>query len=67
MPSNFAVLLVCLTLKTCEKISFSKQAYCSLTTGFLGPKGLRTLEKQAPTEPDLAMPRSYCIRAARVE
>ena len=37
-PSNFAILLVVLTLKSCQKISFSKQADCSLKTGFSGPK-----------------------------
>ena len=40
-PSNFAILLVFLILKTCKKISFSKQADCSLTTSFSGPKSSR--------------------------
>ena len=35
-PSNFAVLLVFLTLRTCKKISFSKRADSSLTTDFSG-------------------------------
>ena len=48
-PSNFAVLLVFLTLKACLKISYSKQADCGLTTGFSGlsrnrPQGLKTTE-----------------------
>ena len=37
-PSNFAIILVFLILKTCKKISFSKQADCSLATSFSGPK-----------------------------
>ena len=47
--SNFAILLVFLELKTCSINSFSKQADCSLKTGFLGPKMLGTFEKQAPS------------------
>ena len=46
-PSNFAVLFV---LKTCWKISFLKQAGCTLTTGFSDPKSswnFREIEKQA--------------------
>ena len=35
-PSNFAVFLVFLVLKTCKKISFSIQADCCLTTDFSG-------------------------------
>ena len=35
-PSNIAILLVFLSLKTRYKIIFSKQADCSLTTGFSG-------------------------------
>ena len=40
-PSNFAILLASLTLKTCQKISFSKQADSILATGFQGPKSFR--------------------------
>ena len=40
-PSNFAILLFFLILKTCKKISFSKQADCSLTASFSGPKRSR--------------------------
>ena len=40
--SNFVSLFVFLTLKTREKISFSKQADCSLTTGFWAQKVLGT-------------------------
>ena len=40
-PSNFAVLLVFLTLKACLKISCSKQADCSLTTRFSSSKTSR--------------------------
>ena len=37
-PSNFTILSVFLTSKTYLRISFSKQAGCSLTTGYSGPK-----------------------------
>ena len=47
-PSNFAILLVFLTLKTCKKISFSKQADCSLTTSFSGPKSSRDFRETGP-------------------
>ena len=46
-PSNFAILLVFLKLKTCSNISFSKQADCSLKTGFLGPKNARDFRETA--------------------
>ena len=44
-PSNIAILLVFLPLKTCEKITFSKQANCSLKTGFSGPTKSRALRE----------------------
>ena len=45
-PSNFAILLVFLTLKTCSKISFSKQADCSLTDKWLsGPETFSRLSR----------------------
>ena len=47
-PSNFAVLLVFLTLKACLKISYSKQADCGLTTGFSGPKSSRDFRGTGP-------------------
>jgi len=47
-PSNFAVLLVFLILKTCEKISCSKQADCSLITSFSGPKSSRDFRETGP-------------------
>ena len=48
-PSNFAILLVFLILKTCKKISFSKQADCSLTTSFSGPKSSRDFRETGPS------------------
>ena len=47
-PLNFATLSVFLTFKRCWKISFSKQADFSLTTGFSARIVLGTFEKQAP-------------------
>ena len=47
-PSNFAILLVFLTLKTCWKISFSKQLDCSLATGFPGPEKFSGLSRNRP-------------------
>ena len=47
-PSNFAILLIFLILKTCKKISFSKQADCSLTTSFSGPKSSRDFRETGP-------------------
>ena len=47
-PSNFAILLVFLLLKTCKKISFSKQADCSLTTNFSGLKSSRDFPETGP-------------------
>ena len=47
-PSNFALLLIFLILKTCKKISFSKQADCSLTTSFSGPKSSRNFRETGP-------------------
>ena len=46
--SKSTILLVFLTLKTCQNISFSKQADLSLTAGFSGRQVLRACEKQAP-------------------
>ena len=47
-PSNFAILLVFLILKTCKKITFSKQADFSLTTRFSGPKSSRDFRETGP-------------------
>ena len=47
-PPNFAILLVFLTLRTCQKIGFSKQADCSLTTGFSGPKSSPNFRETGP-------------------
>ena len=47
-PSNFVILLVFLTLKTCQKINFSKQADCSLTPGFSVPKSSRDFRETGP-------------------
>ena len=47
-PSNFAILLVFLTLKACLKINYSKQADCSFTTGFSGPKSSRDFRETGP-------------------
>ena len=47
-PSNFAILLVFLILKTCKKISFSKQADCNFTTCFSGPKSSRGFRETGP-------------------
>ena len=44
-PSNFAVLLVFLTLRTCNKISFSKRADSSLTTDYSGLSKNISLER----------------------
>ena len=46
--SNFVIFLVFLTLKTCQKISFSKQADCSLTPGFSVPKSSRDFRETGP-------------------
>ena len=46
--SNFAILLVFLIFKTCKKISFSKQADCSLTTSSSGPKSSRDFRETGP-------------------
>ena len=46
--SNFAILLIFLTLKTFKKISFSKQADYSLTTSFSGPKSSRDFRETGP-------------------
>ena len=46
--SNFSILLVFLILKTCKKISFSKQADCSLTTSVSGPKSSREFRETDP-------------------
>ena len=43
-PSNFVFLV----LKTCKKISFSKQADCSLTTSLSGPKSSRDFRETDP-------------------
>ena len=45
---NFAILLAFLTLKACQKISFIKQADCSLTTGFSGLKNSRDFRETGP-------------------
>ena len=47
-PSNFAILLLFLTLKSCQKISFSKQADCMLKPGFSGPKRSRDFRETDP-------------------
>ena len=46
--SNFAILLIFLILKTCKKIIFSKQADCSLTNSFSGPKSSRDFRETGP-------------------
>ena len=47
-PSNFAILLAFLTLKTCQKIGFLKQGDGSLITGFSGPKRSRDFRETGP-------------------
>ena len=47
-PSNFAIVLVFLISETCKKISFSKQADCSLTTSFSGPKSSGDFRETGP-------------------
>ena len=47
-PSNFAILLVFLILKTYKKISYSKQADCNLTTSFSDPKSSRDFRETGP-------------------
>ena len=47
-PSNYAILLSFLTLKTCKKISFLKKADLSLTTGFSGPKRPLNVREAGP-------------------
>ena len=46
--SNFAILLIFLILKTCKKITFSRWAYCSLTTSFSGPKSSWDFRETGP-------------------
>ena len=53
-PSNFAILLVFLILKTCKKISVSKQGDCNLTTSFSGPKSSRDVRETGPWSSCLA-------------
>ena len=55
-PSNFAVLLVFLILKTWKKISFSKQADCSLKTSFSGPKSSRDFRETGPWSHYISLP-----------
>jgi len=55
-PSNFAILSVFLVLKTCKKITFSKQADCSLTASFSGPKSSRHFRETGPWGPFLEIP-----------
>ena len=43
-PPNFVFLV----LKTCKRISFSKQADCSLTTSLSGPKSSRDFRETDP-------------------
>ena len=59
-PSNFSILLVFLTLKTCKKISFSEQADCSLTTSFSGPKSSRDFREASPWCVKCSLPISVC-------
>ena len=49
-PSNFTILLGFLALKTCQKISFSIQADCTLTTGFSGQKSSRNFRENRPQD-----------------
>ena len=56
--SNFAIVLGFLILKTSalfynKKISFSKQADCSLTTSFSGPKSSGDFRETGPWPPSL--------------
>ena len=47
-PSNFAILLVLLTLKASSKMSSLKQVDCILTTGFSSPKSSRDFRETRP-------------------
>ena len=58
-PSNFAIFLAFLILKTYKKISFSKQAHCTLTTGFSGPKRFRDSRETGPRGPFLESPKTF--------
>ena len=46
--SNFTVILLFATMKTCKKISFPKQADSSFTNGFSGPKRFRDFRETRP-------------------
>ena len=46
--SNFNVILLFVTLKTCQKIGFPKQAVGSFTNGFSGPKSVRDFRETGP-------------------
>ena len=41
MSSNFTVIWICVTFKTCQKDGFPKRAVASFTNGFSGPKSFR--------------------------
>ena len=45
-------------LKTCKKIIFSKQADCSLTNSFSGPKSSRDFRETGPRGPFLESPKT---------
>ena len=60
-PSIFVTLLLFLTLKTCQKISFSKQTDRNLTTGFSGPKSSKGLLRKRPRASIIAMPPSASL------
>ena len=61
-PSNFAIPLDFLILKTYQKISFSKQADCNLTTGFSRSKSSRDFRE---TEACFSkVPRTFRARKA---
>lgn len=47
-PSNFAILLVFIKLKTCLEVSLLKHADFSLTTGFSGPEKFSGVSRKMP-------------------
>ena len=49
--SNFTVIFLFVTLKTCSKLGFPKQTVGSFTNGFSGPKSYRDFRETSPSSP----------------
>ena len=54
--SNFTVNFLFVTLKTCQKIGFPKQAVGNFTDGFSGPKRFRDFRETGPWGPCFERP-----------